>query len=150
MLYKPNDVVPQAVWPQARYFSPSEPPTPCGHWSAGSRHSQDPYGSLAGTHVGSVAARSLFSLALQTWLMNVQPSELNATSSEICFLARADCLCQIPTALVQLLVSWHLEHRLPGTCPSRPHVQVLKCSRELCLNSRSLVVLTHGPVQRRS
>lgn len=60
--------------------------------------SQDPYGSLEGTHVGSVAVKSLFSLALQTWL-NLQPSELNVTSSEICFPAGADSLPQIPTTL---------------------------------------------------
>lgn len=108
--------------------------------------SQDPYGSLEGNHVGSVAVKILVSLALQIWLMDVQPSELNITSSEICFPAGADSLSQIPAALVQ--PTWST-----GCCASvhlALRVQALKGSRELCFNSRSLVVLIQGPVQRRS
>lgn len=42
------------------------------------------------THLGSVAVKSLLLLALQTWLMNMQPSERKVTSSKICLLAQVD------------------------------------------------------------
>ena len=101
MLSKSNDLLPQATWLQAHSF-PHLGLTPhVGADQAEAELSQDPYGSLAGTHMGSVAVKGLFSLALQTWLMNVQLSELTATSSEICFPAGADSLSQIPTALVR-------------------------------------------------
>ena len=104
--------------------------------------------------MGSMAVKGLFSLALQSWLMNVKPSELRAQCHllQIHFLAKA-LSPEFPLPLCGLLGTQVALCVCVCVCSCVHlafHVQVLKGRRELCFDPRPLLVLTQGVVQRRS